>query len=73
MSEHLEETGSLVEITSKKITLEMYTALTDLEKSVAQDQTGAMQIVDNALQTSIDNLLTEDPGSISISVANVPS
>ena len=62
-----------MEITPKEITLEIYTSLTDFEKSVVYDQSQMVQVVDNALQTPIDSLLTEDQNLISNPVDDIHS
>ena len=53
-----------------EITLEIYPSLTDFKQSVGQDQANTVQVVDNALQMSIDSLFTEDLDSVSDTVAN---
>ena len=50
----------LIEVAPKVITLEMYLLLTAFEKSVVPDQLEMIQVVDKALEISIDKLLIEN-------------
>ena len=49
-----EQTVPLTEITPK-----IYPSLTDTEQNTMQDQPETVQVMGNALQTSIDSILTE--------------
>ena len=49
-SEHLEQTMPLIEITLNEKTLEIYSSLPDVEKSVVQYQPEIIQVVDDAFE-----------------------
>ena len=52
-----------------EMTLEIYPSLTDFGKWVVQDQPETVQVVDSALQMSIDSILKEDQESVITTVA----
>ena len=56
-SECLEHTVTLIEITPKDLTPDIYWSLADFEKCFVHDQ---LEIIYFTLQTSIDSILTED-------------
>ena len=59
-SEHLVQSVTIIEIAPSDIIPEIYPSLKDFENKIIHDQQCQPETVDNALQTSIDSLLTED-------------
>ena len=56
-----------------EITLKIFTSLPDFKPDVVQDQPETVQVVNNALQTTIDSLFKEDLSSITGILANTLS
>ena len=73
MVEHPEETISLAQLAPGELTLDIYHSLVDFEKAVTEDHLETAQFGDNALQISIDSILTEDQVPVPDPVANTSS